>query len=676
MATISKTGIEPGKIIKSDHILRVINALSATSSADILVDGVISGSALQGDGKGLTNVTASSFSQDLVQTEPWHVPYFDAVQGVWANSPIHVTASLVNDVEFYYVSINATGTYEAESRAPSSLNVYQSDPDAYTIIDSFGNTDNYLQLNIKNFNTGGFASGDLVITADNGTESDMYVDLGINNSGYAVEGGIGAAGDAYLYSLANEFYIGNAREGATGSLNFFVGGFNVQDRVKMKISSSGDLILSGALEVTGSGHTVYGSIQFFGAVTASNIPVINADPYHIPYLDDTFTLVNSAIHQTASLVDGENWYYIGINTSASHASEAPEALVVRQLNTGSYNVITSYGETDNYLQNMHMNHSAGATASADIVVANDISTETSYYVDLGINSSGYDEASGYVGGPNDAYLYSQANHFHIGNAITGSESNLYFFVNGTDESTNTGIFISASRQVGIQTVTPQYDLDVNGDGNFDNNLTVTGSLFVTGGLSITGDETIDGDIQLTGSLYSSGSIYLTGSSNLYINGTTLSTILLNLHYGAFSDLHTQSGSINVSSSFQYATTDQSNGVSITNNGNGLPTRITVAQSGIYNLQFSAQILQGAGSADVAIWFKKNGTSIPNSATVVTVPSNQKLVAAWNYVDSLNAGEYLEIAYQSTSGNTTYPYIASSGNIPGVPSMIATLTQIA
>ena len=65
MATISKSGIEPGKVIKSDHILRVINALSATSSVDIFVSGTISGSSIQGDGSGLLNVTASAFSPEI-----------------------------------------------------------------------------------------------------------------------------------------------------------------------------------------------------------------------------------------------------------------------------------------------------------------------------------------------------------------------------------------------------------------------------------------------------------------------------------------------------------------------------------------------------------------------------------------------------------------------------------
>jgi len=590
----------------------------------------------------------------------------------------------------------------------------------------------------------------------------MYVDLGINNSGYSVEGGIGNAGDAYLYSLANEFYIGNAREGATGSLNFFVGGFNVQDRVKMKISSSGDLILSGALEVTGSGHTVYGSIQFFGDVTASNIPRIDADPYHIPYLDETFTLVNSAIWQTASIVDGENWYYIGINTSASHGAAAPEALIVQQLNTGSYNIITSLAEVDGYVQNLICNHSSGSTASADVVAANDEATEEGNYINMGINSSTFDSASGVVGGPNDGYLYVTGSNLLIGNAAPNKS--VIIFNGGFDTEANAKVYIHPEGVVGINTSTTasevstavpalrvlpannasyniiqaesnvatysqiniqnlsdsvvassdivatndigsetEYYIDMGINSSTYNIPNVVGGpndayiystgehlhignassdmpiMFFAGGFDSIANKKLHLDAnnrhEMTGSLHITGSVYVEGNNQLYINGTSISSSLQGKHFGAFSDLTTQSGSINQSGSFQYHTTDYSNEVTIENNEMGLPTRIQVADTGVFNLQFSAQIVQGAGSADVYIWFKKNGSNIPNSATVVTVPSNHRLVAAWNFVDSLNAGDYLEIAYQSNSANTTYAYLAANGNIPGVPSIIATLTQV-
>lgn len=61
MSTISKSGIAVGQIIRSEHLLRVINALDGTTSDDITISGSlkavhITGS-FKGDGSQLTNIT-------------------------------------------------------------------------------------------------------------------------------------------------------------------------------------------------------------------------------------------------------------------------------------------------------------------------------------------------------------------------------------------------------------------------------------------------------------------------------------------------------------------------------------------------------------------------------------------------------------------------------------------
>jgi hypothetical protein len=74
------------------------------------------------------------------------------------------------------------------------------------------------------------------------------------------------------------------------------------------------------------------------------------------------------------------------------------------------------------------------------------------------------------------------------------------------------------------------------------------------------------------------------------------------------------------------------------------------------------------------------TSIPNSATTLSILKNAgnggKAVAAWTFVDSLNAGDYLEIVWQSPETTMQALAAPASGNIPAIPSTIATLTQIA
>jgi len=83
----------------------------------------------------------------------------------------------------------------------------------YNILSAHGEINSYAQLNVQNFNGGGLASSDIVATADNGTELTNYIDLGINSSGYSIANSVGFAGDAYLYSSANDLYIGNTTPG-------------------------------------------------------------------------------------------------------------------------------------------------------------------------------------------------------------------------------------------------------------------------------------------------------------------------------------------------------------------------------------------------------------------------------------------------------------------------------
>jgi hypothetical protein len=70
-----------------------------------------------------------------------------------------------------------------------------------------GNNEYYGQVNIKNTNSGSNSSTDLVLTANNGTETNHYVDLGINSSTYG-GGLVGGENDAYLLNVGKDLYIG------------------------------------------------------------------------------------------------------------------------------------------------------------------------------------------------------------------------------------------------------------------------------------------------------------------------------------------------------------------------------------------------------------------------------------------------------------------------------------
>jgi hypothetical protein len=149
--------------------------------------------------------------------------------------------------------------------------------------------------------------------------------------------------------------------------------------------------------------------------------------------------------------------------------------------------------------------------------------------------------------------------------------------------------------------------------------------------------------------------------------------------GSFFSTQTQSATtINTPKAMTLNNTDAfSSGVSIVSN-----SQITVDTTGIYNLQFSAQIdrVTTSGVDRMEIWFRKQGVDIPNSTTKVTVSgsANQaKVVASWNFYVSLTAGQYVELMYSVTdlqvqivteAENLVVPY-------PATPSLIVTIQKI-
>lgn len=147
--------------------------------------------------------------------------------------------------------------------------------------------------------------------------------------------------------------------------------------------------------------------------------------------------------------------------------------------------------------------------------------------------------------------------------------------------------------------------------------------------------------------------------------------------GSFYDTTTQTTASGVAKAMELNTTDISAGVSITNNALGRPTRITVNTTGIYNLQFSAQLdrTTGGSSQQIDIWIRKNEIDQVWTNTGVAMQANAgKVAAAWNFYISLTAGDYVELMW--TQGDAIQILAEGAGpNFPETPSLIATINKI-
>lgn len=122
-------------------------------------------------------------------------------------------------------------------------------------------------------------------------------------------------------------------------------------------------------------------------------------------------------------------------------------------------------------------------------------------------------------------------------------------------------------------------------------------------------------------------------------------------------------------------TDLSNGVTMVSN-----SRITIANAGTYNLQFSLQLDKSDSGTDYFdIWLCKNGQNVANTNTQFTLAGNNaKSVAALNLFVQAAAGDYFELCWHSDDTAVFLNYVAAGSNPtrPAIPSAIITVNQIA
>jgi hypothetical protein len=83
----------------------------------------------------------------------------------------------------------------------------------------------YAQFHVRNANNGIFASGDIVVTTDTGTDTDEYIDLGVNSSTYNEPSWtINGAKDGYLIMKGGNLAIGTGNTIAMKTIDFFTMG--------------------------------------------------------------------------------------------------------------------------------------------------------------------------------------------------------------------------------------------------------------------------------------------------------------------------------------------------------------------------------------------------------------------------------------------------------------------
>jgi hypothetical protein len=149
------------------------------------------------------------------------------------------------------------------------------------------------------------------------------------------------------------------------------------------------------------------------------------------------------------------------------------------------------------------------------------------------------------------------------------------------------------------------------------------------------------------------------------------------NYGSFFDTTTQNnGGATSANLVTLNTTDIASGTSLVSG-----SRVTIQSPGVYNMQFSAQFARpgGTGFSTVEVWLRKNGTDVDATNGIFNVPqSGGKVVASWDYMFNVSAGDYYEFYWCSsdTSVQILYNAAGTGPTRPTTPSFAVTVIQVA
>ena len=152
-------------------------------------------------------------------------------------------------------------------------------------------------------------------------------------------------------------------------------------------------------------------------------------------------------------------------------------------------------------------------------------------------------------------------------------------------------------------------------------------------------------------------------------------------YGCFTNNSDQvSPSVGSTAVVALDSTEESLGVFLSNT-----SRINVRNYGIYNVQFSLQLVNIDNDVQFAdVWFRVNGVDVPRSASRFDLPARKSASVPSHVIGTVNtfiemqAGDYVEIAGTTSSTDVSLEHYAADVSIPrpAIPAAIVTVQYIA
>lgn len=112
-------------------------------------------------------------------------------------------------------------------------------------------------------------------------------------------------------------------------------------------------------------------------------------------------------------------------------------------------------------------------------------------------------------------------------------------------------------------------------------------------------------------------------------------------------------------------------------------KINFPNAGIFNIQFSIQFTNDSTQIhDAVVWFRKNGTDISNSASIVSVPNKHggikgHFILSLNLIETFNDNDYVELWWSGTNTGLSLETLPAgvAPVYPASPSIIITATKV-
>jgi hypothetical protein len=485
------------------------NGIGFNSTGSINASGIITAYSFVGFGTDLKNLNASNFTTGTLDNQ--RLPQNINISGIiTANSFVGSSSLTIGDILssgnviisgvssssnlFASNSVGIGSTFTSSSLLPYQLTITAPGANptsglSYCIVDVSSNQNGYSQFNLRNTNTGYNASGDLVITCDNGTDSSNYIDLGINNSLFqSASWTINGPSDGYLYTSDGSLSIGIGTTTASKYLSFFAGGVLAANE-KIRVSNSGVGIgttnSQNILQV-GTGITFSNSsINLTGIVTANSFVgniTGNVTGNITGTASSAYNIIGSPSILATNIISG---------VSTLGVSSATTLYIEQTLGIGTLSPNADIHIVKN--------------SSAKIQITSNNTNESYISIGTTVNRSG-DNGEIRYGNTNLVYAYSNRKSLDI---INYSIGNINQYLNFGSSGLGTGNFnwiygpgtsnlmsLTYGGYLGIGVTNPSRSLHVVGTSTITSDSYVGGSFNVLGNTQLSGDTTILGTLNV------------------------------------------------------------------------------------------------------------------------------------------------------------------------------------